>query len=220
MYYTVIKDLLSQQQLQEIQQLASQGPFVDGKHSAGGLAKAAKNNLQLSSNANTVALDQISAAFYTHPAVVNFAQPSITTKPILNCYKEGMSYHNHVDAAYIHNVRTDISFTLFLDDPSTYEGGELVVTAPTATFKFKLPAGHIVFYQTGYSHEVLPVTRGTRNAVVGWIQSHIRDADKRSLVTRLRNINGGLKSASESSVDLQRYHLNTCIEDLIRIWGE
>ncbi|MFO7530012.1 MAG: hypothetical protein R6W86_14615 [Marinobacter sp.] len=51
--------------------------------------------------------------------------------PILfSRYRDGMTYDNHVDDPVMgrgeNRIRTDISFTLFLDDPGSYDGGELI----------------------------------------------------------------------------------------------
>lgn len=41
---------------------------------------------------------------------------------MISRYTAGMRYGTHVDDAVMGGIRTDISFTLFLADPSSYEG--------------------------------------------------------------------------------------------------
>ena len=107
------------------------------------------------------------------------------TRPIISRYDVGMYYKGHVDKPVMHfmdtkiglmplgsnYVRTDLSMTLFLSDPASYDGGELYFEAPLNTVKVKLDAGSAVVYPTGRRHEVLPVTRGVRYAAIFWIQT-------------------------------------------------
>ena len=113
------------------------------------------------------------------------AFPRYMTRPIISRYEIGMFYKGHVDKPvmnFMENkfglmplgqnyVRSDLSMTLFLSDPASYEGGELYFEAPLNTVKVKLDAGSAVVYPTGRRHQVLPVTRGVRYAAIFWIQT-------------------------------------------------
>ena len=138
MKYLIIENALPADLLQTITASIQAGPFESGKLTAQGMAKAAKSNLQLSSTAHAQLLDSIRQALYVHPAVQAFAIPRMIGRTIINRYEFGMEYGMHSDAAYIQDVRTDVSFTLFLDEPATYQGGELVITTTAQTFTFKL----------------------------------------------------------------------------------
>lgn len=218
MNYVIIENALPADLLSAIAAAIQAGPFESGKQTAQGMAKAAKNNLQLSPAVHDQLLDSIALAIHAQPVVQAFAIPRFTGRPIINRYDVGMEYGMHSDGAYIHDVRTDVSFTLFLDDPSTYQGGELVVATTAQTLTFKLPAGSMVLYSAGELHRVAPVTHGTRHAVVGWVQSRIRDAHQREIIAKLSQVPRTL------SQDTKYAELATqsgqCVQDLIRMWGD
>ncbi len=79
-------------------------------------------------------------------------------------------------------MRTDLSATLFLCDPESYEGGELVIEDTYGQHRVKLPAGHLVLYPASSLHCVTPVTRGVRRASFLWIQSMVRDDKLRAML--------------------------------------
>src|SRR3546814_11787244 len=106
-----------------------------------------------------------------------------------------MSYGPHVDNALMGDApqtRIDLAFTLFLSDPDSYEGGELEIEEPAGTRSFKLPAGAAILYPANSVHEVAKVTSGRRDVAVGWIQSLVRDADKRRIPFELDNLRAPL----------------------------
>ncbi len=85
-------------------------------------------------------------------------------------------------------MRTDLSATLFLSAPESYEGGELVVNDTYGQHTVKLPAGD------GTLPVKQPALRdagdqGVRVASFLWVQSMIRDDKRRSMLFELdRNI--------------------------------
>ena len=137
---------------------------------------------------------------------------------MVNRYEAGMEYGLHADSAYINGLRTDVSFTLFLDDPASYQGGELVIHTSNQQYTFKLPAGSMVMYPSGALHRVTPVSYGIRNAVVGWVQSHIADAHKREIIARLNHV-PRILSKDEQYTELAT-QTGQCIQDLLRMWGD
>ncbi len=218
MNYLIVENALPGELLTAIAQAIQAGPFDSGKQTAQGMAKAAKHNLQLSAAVHGPLLDRIGLTLLAHPAVQAFAIPLAVGRPIINRYEQGMAYGLHSDGAYIHDVRTDLSFTLFLEEPSSYQGGELVLVTSTQKLSFKLPAGSMVVYPAGELHQVMPVTAGVRNAVVGWMQSRIRDARQRDLIAKLNLVPRTL-SQDERYRDLAT-HAGQCIQDLVRMWGD
>jgi PKHD-type hydroxylase len=118
-------------------------------------------------------------------------------------------------------MRTDVSFTIFLSDPSEYEGGELVIDSDIRPSPFKLPPGHAVIYPTHYLHRVNPVTKGVRQVVIGWIQSLIREPERRQVLLDLQQAMGQLQSTlpggpnHPSFVRLHKIYIN-----LQRMWSE
>lgn len=218
MNYVIIENALPAELWAHIAAAIQAGPFENGKNTAQGMARMAKSNLQLSSEVHGQLLDRIGMAIHSHPVVQAFAIPRYIGRPIINRYETGMEYGLHSDGAYINDVRTDVAFTLFLDEPDSYQGGELVIATTAQTFTFKLPAGSMVLYSAGELHRVTPVTSGGRNAVVGWVQSRIRDAHQREIIAKLSLVPRTL------SQDAKYTELATqsgqCIQDLIRMWGD
>lgn len=131
-------------------------------------------------------------------------------------YTPGMSYGTHVDNAVMAGKRTDLSFTLFLSDPRSYEGGELVMQDNGAERAFKLPAGQMILYPTSVPHRVAEVASGARLAAVGWVRSYIRDTGEREILFDLDNAIAGL-SADQKDVEMR---LSKVRSNLIRRWME
>jgi PKHD-type hydroxylase len=113
------------------------------------------------------------------------------------------------------NVRTDISFTLFLSDPDSYQGGALTLSTAAGDFTAKPEAGTLVLYPSGAIHQVEPVTEGSRLACVGWIESRIRRADQRELLVDLEAVRASFSPKAE-----QRLALDKSISNLIRMWAD
>lgn len=216
--YIVIENALPAEHMRAVAAAIQAGPFESGKLTAQGLAQAAKHNLQLATAAHAALLDSVAATIQSHPVVQAFALPRAMGRTLINRYEVGMEYGLHTDAAYIQDVRTDVSFTLFLDDPASYQGGELIITTTAQTFTFKLPAGSMVLYPAGELHRVAAVTQGARHAVVGWLQSRIRNAQQREIIAKLSLVPRTL------SQDPQYAALSTqttqCIQELTRMWGD
>jgi PKHD-type hydroxylase len=162
--------------------------FTDGKNSATGYAKEIKENFQLESTVPNVGyiFDQVKNLINNHPAVKKNVVPVKYPRMFSNYYSGGGHYHWHADNALMYGERTDFSFTISLQDPSTYEGGALEMMMPDGDIQsFRLPEGHMVIYPTGQLHRVTEVTSGARLSIVGWIQSAFGDAEDRALHAEL-----------------------------------
>ena len=173
-------------------QLASAG-WADGRGSAGYLSQAVKNNTQL---ADTDAVgrklgDTILLALEKNSLFFAAALPLKVLPPLFNRYSGEQSYGRHIDGAIRpvtgthHRLRTDLSATLFLSTPESYDGGELVIQDTFGERSVKLAAGDLVLYPGTSVHRVVPVTRGVRLAAFFWIQSMVRDATQRSILFEL-----------------------------------
>ena len=90
-----------------------------------------------------------------------------------------MGYGRHIDNAFMSSGRADLSFTIFLEDRSQYEGGELLIENLTSEKKFKLNVGEIIIYPSTYLHSVEKVLNGERIVCVGWIESYIKSIEER-----------------------------------------
>ena len=219
MLFTV-PQVLTSEELADIRSLLSAAEFVDGKLTAGWHAKLVKNNQQLASK--TPKADslkrRIKKAFNDHPLVQSAIRPKNLHTILFSRYDEGMSYGRHTDNALMGGYRSDISFTLFLNEPDEYEGGELVIESADSEKGYKLPAGSAIAYPSTSLHRVDPVISGTRLVVVGWIQSFIRNPQHREILFDLEVTRRSLfaQSGKTNEFDL----LSKSVANLTRMWSE
>lgn len=203
--------------------------WSDGRGSAGYLSQQVKRNLQLPDEHPLARKlgEQILRALHTNSLFTAAALPLKILPPLFNCYREGETYGRHVDGAVRpvsgtpHRIRTDLSATLFLSDPQSYDGGELVVDDTFGQRHIKFPAGDMVLYPGTSVHQVTPVTRGQRLASFFWIQSMVREDQKRVLLFELDraiqkvSMNAGPDSANSPSIELAGVYHN-----LLRLWAD
>jgi PKHD-type hydroxylase len=202
-----IKQVLSLAEVSHAQDLLVDAPWRDGRASAGTQAALVKNNTQLphECEAAKALRTMVLKALDSHPLFFAASLPKKLFTLRFNRYgqqanAEPMFYGPHVDNAIRfapdtgQRVRTDISATLFLSDPDSYEGGELVVHDSTGEQRIKLAAGDMILYPSTSVHQVTPVTSGTRLACFFWIESMVRSDEKRSLLIDLDNTIQALRS--------------------------
>jgi PKHD-type hydroxylase len=197
---------------------ADEGIFTPGKSTAGWHAKDVKQNDQAGGPVAGEVMDQVKTTLMTNALFVSAARPKSFVRTLVSRYRPGMHYGTHVDDALMGGIRTDLSFTLFLAPPDTYQGGELVIESPDGETDVKLQAGHMVLYPTTFLHRVNPVTEGERLVVVGWIRSYIRNSEQRETLFDLDQVVAKLKSA-----DADREHMNSVMKirnTLTRMWVE
>ncbi len=86
-------------------------------------------------------------------------------------YNEGDFYDAHVDHHFqgAGQYPRKLSFTMQLTDPSEYEGGDVMLITSHDPFPISKDRGVITFFPSYTLHEVKPITKGTRKALVGWI---------------------------------------------------
>ena len=192
--------------------------FTDGSATAGWQAKAVKKNEQASGAALDGIIQKASTAILAHPIFRAAANPKQLVKVMLSRYKPGMAYGTHVDNALMGGIRTDLSFTLFLSAPDTYEGGALVIEGNDGDNEIKLPAGSLVLYPTTTLHHVSEVTSGERLAIVGWVRSYIRSHENRETLFDLENAISSLRLGNVDRAILDR--LLKVKANLMRGWVE
>lgn len=201
------------------EQLAT-AEMVDGKLTAGWHAKAVKQNQQLDAkhSAAKPLIDQVRQTLLQHPLFQAAARPHRVHTIRFNRYSDGMSYGRHTDNALMNGFRSDISFTLFLSDPGSYEGGELVVEGVDSEQPYKLPAGSALLYPSSSLHRVEPVTSGVRWAAVGWVQSQIRDPNRREILFELDTARRSLFKQYGKTTEFDL--ITKSLTNLIRQWVE
>jgi len=185
--------LLSAAQIAEFQAVLGSAAWIDGKATAGYLSSRTKNNAQIPED-DPVARrlgGMIQAELDQNQVFIAAALPLKVLPPLFNRYTGGQSYGAHIDGAVRplgsshHRVRTDLSATVFLTDPTDYDGGELVIGDGEEEKQVKLAAGDMVLYGGGTVHNVRPVTRGVRLAAFFWVQSMVRDESRRGILFEL-----------------------------------
>ena len=196
--------------------------FVDGAATAGWHARLVKRNRQAPSGGETKELQAELAETLARHELFQMACRPRRMRPILfSRYEPGMEYGTHVDDALMGGadpVRSDLSFTLFLSPPESYDGGELVVESTAGEQAFKLPAGSLVLYPSSTLHRVAPVTRGERLAAVSWVQSQVRDPGGREILFDLDTARRTLfqREGKTREFDL----LSKSLANLLRLWAE
>ncbi len=221
-----IPAFLSFEQVRQFNEALHAQSWEDGRQTAGHLAVGVKRNLQLAHD-NPVATqlgDFILQALGKTPLFLSAALPLKVVPPMFNRYEGGGTYGDHVDSAIRsvpgtpHRVRTDISATLFLSDPDSYEGGELVVNDTYGEHAVKLAAGDMVLYPGTSLHHVRPVTKGTRLAAFFWVQSLVRDDTQRTILYEMDTaIQQLTREQPESSATLK---LSGVYHNLLRQWSD
>jgi PKHD-type hydroxylase len=192
--------------------------FGDGRASAGRRAREVKANDQaLPSPARDAILEKVRRALMAHPVFLAAARPQKLTPLLLSRYRVGQTYGLHVDDAIMGGLRTDLSFTLFLSDPATYEGGALEIEDNFAPREVRLAAGDLVLYPSTTLHRVTPVTRGERLAVVGWVQSLIRLEAQREVLFDLDQSIATLEQQGAARPVIDR--LSRARSNLLRLWA-
>ena len=217
--------LLSPAQLAIIQTHLRDASWDAGSHTAGSLARTVKHNSQLP--ADSAALQhirqQVADALQRHPVFLGAVLPRRVFPPRVNRHGVGDHYGPHYDNAVLQGpqgvrVRSDVSCTLFLNEPDTYDGGELQIADTFGEHRIKLPAGSAVLYPSSSLHQVLPVTQGERLACFFWIESMVRDDARRRLLHEFDLALTRLRSQHGDSADTTQ--LTGTYHNLLRMWAE
>ena len=196
-----IPNVLGRDDVSRILDVLATGEFVDGKLSAGDMARDVKHNLEYKRPEDKpTEIDQmVGRALLGNDLFQNFVLPKQIAPPIFSRYDIGMEYGLHVDTPLMGTkspFRSDMSLTLFLSDPTSYDGGELTIHTSFGEQAVKLPAGDAVVYQSTTLHRVAPVTRGSRIVALTWIQSLVKDEGMREVLYDISLAIRGLREES------------------------
>ncbi|HQR04980.1 MAG: Fe2+-dependent dioxygenase [Proteobacteria bacterium] len=224
-----IPEALSPAELQRVRDLVENADWVDGSVTAGTQSAQVKNNRQLPEDgeaareARTLVLDALSRSVLFFSS----ALPRRIYPPLFNRYGGASNaFGNHIDNAVRthrasgNHVRTDLSCTLFLTDPGAYEGGELVIEDTFGQQAVKLAAGDMILYPSSSVHRVEPVTRGERFASFFWIESMVREDERRRLLFDLdMSIMSLRQRTAGREDDPEVVRLTGCYHNLMRMWA-
>jgi PKHD-type hydroxylase len=222
-----IPQILTPDERQQVRDLIDAGQWQDGRKTAGAQAAQTKNNQQLAvGEPGTQAAQAIVlGALARHPLFLSAALPRRIFPPQFNRYGGASNhYGNHVDGAVMtvqatgERVRSDVSCTLFLCEPDSYEGGDLVIEDTYGSQRIKLPAGDMVIYPSTSVHRVEPVTQGHRMASFFWVESMVRSDEQRRLLydfdMALMSLRSELGEAPACVRMAGTYH------NLLRMWAQ
>ncbi len=213
-----IENVLRAEAVEDLRQALRSETFTPGSATAGWHARGVKTNEQSSGPAARKAIATVEAALLAHPVFRAVARPKQLTGLLVSRYGPGMAYGTHIDDAMMGGIRTDLSFTVFLADPFSYDGGELVIEGNDGDQAVKLTAGAAVVYPTTSLHRVAEVTRGERLVVVGWVRSLVRRGDQREILFDLDQTIATLKDTGAPRAMLDR--VLKVRANLLRMWAE
>jgi PKHD-type hydroxylase len=212
--------ILTLEEVEECRKIAASTPFVDGRIT--NPHNIAKQNEQLHDQAaHQRSAQLLHAALVRSEELRDFVFPVKIAPPLITRYKPAMKYGLHTDTAFIQlptgGLRSDLSCTIFLNDPATYEGGALHVKLGDADLMFKLNAGEAIVYPSDALHEVEPVTRGERLVAITFMQSRIQDPFRRNLLYNLNEVAAleGLTMKHENYTMMQLIQ-----QQLLRYWSD
>lgn len=221
-YFIQIPALLRQDEVSRIESLLPSIDFADGKATASMAARDVKNNLQAKENDKSLFQVQeiVDAALATSPIFNIAALPKRIYPPIVSKYSAGRYYGWHVDSPVMGDppMRTDLAMTIFLSDPASYEGGELILQTASGNVAFKPAKGDAVLYPCQYLHCVNEVKNGERVAVVTWVQSNIPSPEQRQILFDLNQVHAVL-----SQKDMHSPEANLLLQthsNLFRMWAD
>jgi len=215
-----IRNLLSANDIARLGELSRELRFVEGR--ATNPANITKDNLQADHSDPKYAesVQIVAAAFGRSREFIDFAMPKRIAPPLLSRYQPGMKYGAHADSSLIQvgniRLRSDISCTVFINEPASYEGGELSIVLGNQAIAFKGAPGEAIVYPSTSLHEVVPVRSGERLVSITFIESFIADQHQRSQVYELNEI-----AALEGNTMKweNRVRLDVVRQNLMRMWS-
>lgn len=219
----ILQQVLAGEDLAKVRAELAETAWISGKRTAGAAARGVKDNLQADGSSSKIqALERfVVDALRRHPLFDIAARPARITRLIFSRYEPGMTYGAHTDDALMgpadDKLRTDLAFTIFLEDRNAYEGGELVTESALGDQALKLDAGDAILYPATSIHYVAPVTSGARIAAVGWIQSFVADAAQRETLFDLSVAR--TRFAEAGAPREQLLLMDKSISNLLRMWA-
>jgi PKHD-type hydroxylase len=218
-----IPAVLNVEQLRVVRGLLARAAFVDGRLSAGAMARRVKRNEEVSTEASEREQlnNMVMGSLVEHPLYRAAALPHRVATPFYARYGEDMEYGPHIDDPVMgerRRYRSDIAVSVFLSDPESYVGGELVITTSFGEQYIKYPAGDAVMYPASSRHHVAKITKGERLVAVTWVQSLVRDAARRELLYELHQAREKLLQKLPDAEETR--HVDTAYVNLVRMWAE
>jgi PKHD-type hydroxylase len=221
-----VPKVLNGTELRDIRERLASATWVDGRVTAGHQSARAKANEQVQEDSDVArALGNIVlGALQRNALFTSAALPRRVFPPLFNRYRKGMGFGAHVDnairpiAGTPRRIRTDLSATLFLSEPSDYDGGGLVIEDHAGAQSIKLAAGDLILYPATSVHRIETVTNGERLASFFWIESMVRDTGERAILFEMDRAIVELSENESNSPAVVR--LTAAYHNLVRKWAD
>jgi len=217
-----IADVISPNIIDDVTGTLDAADFQDGRATAGWHARLVKHNEQTQGGEPVRAAGLAVETALRENALFRMAALPRRVRPVMfNRYRPGMAYGSHLDDATMGEddpMRTDISVTVFLSDPDTYQGGELVIETSGGEEAYKLAAGSAILYPATTLHRVEPVREGERRAAITWVQSLVRDPGQREILFDLDTARRQVFEREEKSAAFDL--ISKSYSNLLRHWAE
>jgi PKHD-type hydroxylase len=211
----VIPKLLNTEQIAEITEALKDAVWQDGKLTTSDDLKNIKSNKQV---LEKTVIAKVERALFASPGFRNSVLLKGFCKTMIVKYEKDMHYGTHSDAWIQNGRRADFSFTLFLNDKDDYKGGELIIEELGMEKRIKLDAGSLLLYPSTALHRVNKVTEGIRLVAVGWVTSHIRNEEYRSILHNLSQATAEIYKAQGASMPYTK--LTQVYNNLMRLWSD
>jgi PKHD-type hydroxylase len=214
---------LTREELTRIRETLAAAEFVDGRVTTGYRGKRVKNNQQVprETPASKAMAEIVEKAMRRNRTFDWAMWPKRVGNILFSRYEPGMHYGSHVDNAIMGGadaLRSDVSFTVFISDPTDYDGGELVIESSLGDQEIKLAAGEAVVYPATTVHRVAEVTRGRRLVAAGWVQCRVRDAAQREILYDLERIKRFMAEQTPTAAETDLAFKTQA--NLLRMWAE
>jgi len=218
-----IPSVLGSKELRLVQDILANASFVEGTLSAGKVARRVKHNQEISPDSDQLQQlnNLVMGGLVRHPDYQAAALPHRIASPFYARYAEGMEYGPHIDDPVMgedNRYRSDIAITIFLTNPDTYVGGELIISTSMGEQYIKYPAGDAVMYPASTRHRVARVIKGWRLVAVTWVQSLVRDPAKRELLFQLHQAREKLLKDAPDEKETQL--VDIAYVNLVRMWAD
>ncbi|MBK8375630.1 Fe2+-dependent dioxygenase [Sphingorhabdus sp.] len=222
----IIPSVLDHQVALQLGREIAAADWVDGNVTSGTVAALAKRNRQLPEEGQVAARARrvVQEGLARSQLFLSAALPKRIYPPLFNRYGVGEGFGDHIDNAIRvlpdgDQMRTDLSATLFLNDPEEYDDGELAIDSDFGRVAYKLRAGDMLLYPSTSLHHVTEVTRGERIASFFWIESLVQDGAAREALFDLDQSVQAL-CVERGGTDAQVLRLTKTYHNLIRRWAK
>lgn len=164
--------------------------------------------------------DAVIKALHDHPLFLLGVQPCRFSAVSFSCRgpAAGCGQINDADRDEA-AIRADVAVTVFLSDPQSYEGGELIVDTGYGGEPYREDAGACVVHPAFARRRAAPVTRGQSWVANLVVQSLVRDHEQREILYDISCAERYLEVFAKGETgDLKR--LRRCRTMLSRMWIE